>query len=240
MVLSWEQRLALEHFSKDAACTPDVDLDIVFLPCKHDLRGAVVAGGNVTGHLRVLYTGQAEIADLQITVLVHEDVAGLQVAVDDTSGVNIFQSTLSTLVGHSACCIFATYQNLVKEVLDELLLQRPGGEQTVEIGSEELGDEVTEKSANISTRNACASYISSKGEMKISLKLIIWYVVRARSTCTAKYDPYVLVPQVLKQLQLAVCALREDRSAERLHDLLDRHGLAGELVLRRAAFSVSI
>lgn len=103
MVLSWEQRLALEHLGKDAACTPDVDLNVVFLPCKHDLRGAVVAGGNVAGHLRVLYTGQAEIADLQITVLVHEDVAGLQVAVDDTSGVNIFQSTLFILVEHPAC-----------------------------------------------------------------------------------------------------------------------------------------
>lgn len=135
---------------------------------------------------------------------------------------------------------FATYQNLVKEVLDELLLQRPGGEETVKIGSEELGDEVTEKSANSSKRSACATYISSNGEMKISLKLIIWYIVRARSTCTAGYDPYVLVPQVLKQLQLAVGALREDRSAERLHDLLDRHGLAGELVLRRAEFSVSM
>jgi hypothetical protein len=37
---------------------------------------------------------------------------------------------------------FATYQNLVKEVLDELLLQRSGGKEAVKIGSEELGDEV--------------------------------------------------------------------------------------------------
>lgn len=94
VVLSWEQRLALEHFSEDTACTPDIDLNIVFLPCKHDLRGTVVAGRNIAGHLRVLYTGQAEIADLEITVLIYEDVAGLQVSVDNTSGVNIFQSTL--------------------------------------------------------------------------------------------------------------------------------------------------
>lgn len=66
----------------------------------------------------------------------------------------------------------------------------------------------------------------------MSLKLIIWCLVRARSTCTAEYDPYVLVSQVFEQLQLAVGALRQDRSAERLHDLLDRYGLAGELVLR--------
>lgn len=29
-----------------------------------------------------------------------------------------------------------TYQNLIEEVLDELLLKRSGGEETVEIGSE--------------------------------------------------------------------------------------------------------
>jgi hypothetical protein len=41
--------------------------------------------------------------------------------------------------------------------------------------------------------------------------------------------------EMLEQLQLAVCALRQDRSAEGLHDLLDGDGLAGELVLGRAA-----
>jgi hypothetical protein len=40
---------------------------------------------------------------------------------------------------------------------------------------------------------------------------------------------------MLEELQLAVCALRQNRSAERLHDLLDGHGLAGELILGRAA-----
>ena len=39
--------------------------------------------------------------------------------------------------------MFVTYKNLVKEVLDELLLQRPGCKEAVEIGSEQLGDEVT-------------------------------------------------------------------------------------------------
>jgi hypothetical protein len=37
---------------------------------------------------------------------------------------------------------FATHQDLVEEVLDELLLQRSGGEQAVEISSEQLRDEV--------------------------------------------------------------------------------------------------
>lgn len=95
VVLSREERLALEHFREDATCTPDINLNIVFLPCEHNLRCAVVAGGNVSGHLRVLYTGQAEITDLQIAVFVYEDVAGLQVTVNNPSGVDVFQTTLS-------------------------------------------------------------------------------------------------------------------------------------------------
>lgn len=33
-------------------------------------------------------------------------------------------------------------QDLVEEVLDELLLERPRGEEAMEVGAEELGDEV--------------------------------------------------------------------------------------------------
>lgn len=94
MVLAGEERLALEHLSEDAACTPDINLDVVLLPCEHDLRRSVVSGRDVTRHLRVLYTGETEVANLEIAVLVDEDVAGLQVAVHDTSGVDVFQTTL--------------------------------------------------------------------------------------------------------------------------------------------------
>ena len=40
---------------------------------------------------------------------------------------------------------------------------------------------------------------------------------------------------MLEQLQFSVCALGQDRRAEGLHDLLDGHGLARELILGRAA-----
>lgn len=43
VVLAREQRLALQHLSKDAPRAPDVDLDIVLLPCEHDFGGAVVS-----------------------------------------------------------------------------------------------------------------------------------------------------------------------------------------------------
>jgi hypothetical protein len=41
-----------------------------------------------------LYTGKTEVTDLQIAVLIYEDVAGLQVTVDNTSRVDVFQTTL--------------------------------------------------------------------------------------------------------------------------------------------------
>jgi hypothetical protein len=44
-----------------------------------------------------LYTGETEVANLEIAVLVYEDVAGLQVTMDDTSGVNVFQTALCRL-----------------------------------------------------------------------------------------------------------------------------------------------
>jgi hypothetical protein len=85
MVLSGEERLTLQHLGKDAASTPNINLNIVLLPRQHDLRGAVVSCGNVSSHLRVLDTGETEIANLQIAVLVDKDVAGLQITVNDTS-----------------------------------------------------------------------------------------------------------------------------------------------------------
>lgn len=83
MVLSGEERLAIEHLGKDAACTPNVHLDVVFLPCEHDLGGAVVSGGDIACHLGILDAGKTEIANLEVTVFVDENIAGLQVTVDD-------------------------------------------------------------------------------------------------------------------------------------------------------------
>jgi hypothetical protein len=77
-----------------------------------------------------------------------------------------------------------------------------------------------------------ATHMSSSGEMKISLKLIIYRAVRTE-LCAKCSSAHVFVSQMFEELQLSVCSLRENRSAEWLHDLLDRHGLAGKLILRR-------
>lgn len=126
MILPREQRLPLQHLRKDASRTPDVDLDIVLLPRQHDLGRTVVARRDVARHLRVLDTRQPEVADLQVAVLVDQDVARLEVAVHDAGRMDVFQST----------------KDLVEEVLYELFFEGARGEEAVEIGAEELGDEV--------------------------------------------------------------------------------------------------
>lgn len=77
VVLAGEEWLSLEHLGKDAASTPDIYLDVVLLPCEHNLGGTVVTRGHVTRHLRVLNTSQAEVANLEITVLIDEDIGWL-------------------------------------------------------------------------------------------------------------------------------------------------------------------
>lgn len=94
VILSGKEWLALQHFGKDAAGTPNVDLDVVLLPCEHNLGRAVVARRDVASHLRILDTGQAEVANLQITVLIDENVGWLQVSVDDTGRVDVFKAAL--------------------------------------------------------------------------------------------------------------------------------------------------
>ena len=64
-VLSREKRLALKHFGKDASRAPDIDGDVVLLPCEHDLRRSIVPRRDITGHLRILNARKTKIADLK-------------------------------------------------------------------------------------------------------------------------------------------------------------------------------
>lgn len=77
-----------------------------------------------------------------------------------------------------------------------------------------------------------ATHMSSSGEMKMSLRLMTWHIVRDVSHVSFR-TAHILVPQMLEELQFSVCSLGEDGGAEGLHDLLDGYGLAGELVLGR-------
>ncbi len=126
MVLAGEERLALEHLGEDAARAPYVDLDVVLLPGEHNLGCTVVASRHVTRHLGVLDARQAKVADLQVAVLVHQNVAGLQITVDDTCRVHVFQAP----------------HDLVEKVLDELLLEGTRRQEPVKVGTQELRDEI--------------------------------------------------------------------------------------------------
>jgi hypothetical protein len=85
------------------------------------------------------------------------------------------------------------------------------------------------------------TYMSSRGEMKMSLKLMTCYLFSeaAHAVIKSGASSYVLMAQVLQELQLAVCALGQNGCAERLHDLLDCDGRRGELILCGTVCSVS-
>ena len=61
-----EQRFSLQHLRKNAARTPDINGDVVFLPGQHDFRCSIIPGWHIASHLRILNTGQTKIADLQV------------------------------------------------------------------------------------------------------------------------------------------------------------------------------
>lgn len=94
MVLSGEERLALEHLGKDAGGAPDVHLDVVFLPCEHDLGRPVIPRRDVARHLRVLDPREAKVANLQVAVLVDQDIARFEVSVDNAGRMDVFQASL--------------------------------------------------------------------------------------------------------------------------------------------------
>lgn len=126
VVLAGEKRLALYHLGEDASRRPNVHLDVVLLPCQHDLGRPVVPRRDIPGHLGVLDPRQAKITDLEIAILVYQDVAGLQVSVDHPRRVHVFEPP----------------EDLVQEVLHELFLQRSSLQQPVQVCALQLCDEV--------------------------------------------------------------------------------------------------
>ena len=137
MVLSRKQGLSFKHLGEDAAGAPDVNFDVILLPGEHNLRGSIVSGRDIARHLRILDARQAKVANFQIAVLVHQNVTGLQIAMDDTSGMDIFEPALNR------CQLRVnfpyqreTHHDLIEEILNELLLQGARSKQPVQISPE--------------------------------------------------------------------------------------------------------
>lgn len=72
----------------------------------------------------------------------------------------------------------------------------------------------------------------------MSLKLMI-FALSASTRSRIDLVPYILVSEMFEKLQLAVGSFGQDRSTEGFHDLFDGDGLTGELILGRAAKSIS-
>jgi hypothetical protein len=78
--------------------------------------------------------------------------------------------------------VFQTSEDLVKEVLDELLFKRTRCEESVKIGTKELGNEVAidQQSPN---DPGTITHMSSRGEIKISLSEMIWWLAFPQGSC---------------------------------------------------------
>lgn len=94
MIFARKQRFALQHLGKYASGAPDVHLDIILLPCEHDLRRTIVSRRNISRHLRVLDSSQTKVANFQIAIFIHQNIAWLQVPVDHSGRMNIFEAAL--------------------------------------------------------------------------------------------------------------------------------------------------
>lgn len=126
MVLPWEQRLSFKHFCKDTTSTPNIYLHVVLLPGKHDFWCSIITSRHVASHLRILDSGQTKVTDFQIAVLIDKNVGRLEITMNNACGMDVFKAT----------------QDLIKEVLNELLLQRTRSEQSIEISAQQLGHKV--------------------------------------------------------------------------------------------------
>jgi hypothetical protein len=80
------------------------------------------------------------------------------------------------------------YEDLVQEVLDELLLERSRREEAMEIGAEQFGDEITVRrtSARVVARTQSRTYMSSRGEMKMSLRLMTFSCLRCLRSLSSR------------------------------------------------------
>lgn len=125
MVFAGEERLGCEHLSENTSRAPDVHLHVIFLPGEHNFRCSVVSRRHITSHLRVLNSGQAKVANLEIAVFIDQDVAWFEIAVDNSSRMDVFETTLEEWSGRLCVTLIdSTYEYLVKKVLDELFLKR--------------------------------------------------------------------------------------------------------------------
>jgi hypothetical protein len=94
MVLSWEEWLSRQHLRHDATSTPQVNRDIVRSPIKHYFRRSIIPCRNIARHTIILDTSKSKVANLEIAVLINENIARFEIAMNNTSRVDKFQAAL--------------------------------------------------------------------------------------------------------------------------------------------------
>jgi hypothetical protein len=94
MILSWEEWLRRQHLRHDATSTPQVNRDIVRLPIKHYFRRSIIPCRNIACHMTILDTSKSKVANLEIAALINENIAWLEIAMNNTSRVDKFQAAL--------------------------------------------------------------------------------------------------------------------------------------------------
>lgn len=106
----------------------------------------------------------------------------------------------------------------------------------MEIGSEEFGNEVAGELLDSCTPTSASQvlniHILERRDKDITERDDLHGVSAGAGLWGAKLavDTHILVPEMLQQLQFSVGPFSQDRSAERLHNLLDGDILVRELV----------
>lgn len=132
VVIARQQGRPADHLRDDAADAPHVELVGLLLGVEDDLWGAVPPRHDLLGQLiisREWVEGarQAEVAYLQVTVLVDEDVGWFDVAVDNPRTVHVegaaqdlVGEVLDVLVGHFLFGVDDAVQVGVHQFCDDL------------------------------------------------------------------------------------------------------------------------
>jgi hypothetical protein len=79
-----------------------------------------------------------------------------------------------------------------------------------------------------------ATYMSSRGDMKISLREITFAIVSRWTAIFRAEWTYIFMLEMLQELQFSVCSLGQDRSAEGLHYLFNGNILTRKQIFGRA------
>lgn len=105
VVSSLEDGLASEELGKDTAHGPDIDGRRVVLETQHNLRRSIPPRSNVLCHeassclltscfwVRLESSGQAKVANLELTVGIDEEVSRFQISMQHTGGVDVLETT---------------------------------------------------------------------------------------------------------------------------------------------------